>query len=92
MKGLVNGKPDQIDKSFFSRTKATEFLAQHGIQTSTRPEETEQRQLNQDDRYSETDKDDPFLHASENLCKLKNDMDAVYLHDLMAKRLGNKHE
>ena len=56
------------------------------------PEETEQRQLNQDDRYSETDKDDPFLHALENLCKLKNDMDAVYLHDLMAKRLGNKHE
>ena len=59
-------------------------------------EETEERQLSQDVRYSETDKEDLFFHALENLCKLKNDMDAVYLlHDLMAKRLRslrNKHE
>ena len=60
------------------------------------PEETEERQLSQDVRYSETDKEDLFFHALESLCKLKNDMDAVYLlHDLIAKRLRslrNKHE
>ena len=60
------------------------------------PEETEERQLSQDVRYSETDKEDLFLHALESLCKQKSDIDAVYLlHDLMAKRLRslrNKHE
>ena len=57
------------------------------------PEETEERQLSQDVRYSETDKEDLFLQALESFCELKNDMDAVYLlHDLMTKRLRNKNE
>ena len=60
------------------------------------PEETEERQLSQDVRYSETDKEDLFFHPLESLCKQKSDIDAVYLlHDLMAKRLRslrNKHE
>jgi len=39
------------------------------------PEETEERQLSQDVRYSETDKEDLFFHALESLCKLKIDME-----------------
>ena len=48
-------------------------------------EETEEGQLSQDVRYSETDKEDLFLHALKNIWKLETDKNAFKCHlaDLM---------
>lgn len=75
VKGLVNGKPDQIYKIFsLQSNEAIEFLQQQCIYVD--PEETE-GQFSQEVRYLKPDKEDLLFHTLVSICKLENVMNAV---------------
>lgn len=73
VKELVDGSPDQIYKSFFSRTKAIDFLRNHGIVVES--EAIQDVVSSQDLSDAESDEDDQFLHAVESISTVETDME-----------------
>lgn len=73
VKGLVNGKPDQIYKIFFSLTRQLNSYNSNVLMSTLR----KQRQFSQEVRYLKPDKEDLLFHTLVSICKLENVMNAV---------------